>query len=272
VKTIAFEEDDEESQGNKAKAASLNQSAPESRKKESSVKNNETDQDSDTDDQLESESTTTNKAIKPKKRGRPSLAESKKAPTDVSTSTAKKRRRKSDVIDDVVQVEPEASVLRKKAFYPLIEASSNDIDRLVFESANDGEKEAFVRIMKYVCELEHQGLTTYFQKQYPDKTRLLQSLVSFLQSLPNDILEMTPNDMIFESEYSSDEKSELFELQTLVRNQEEYALKLSGYENDIDSFVKEFNICAAPKPATASITSSTVSVKKVSYYSIGTLS
>lgn len=154
-------------------------------------------------------------------------------------------RRKSKLPSSDINTRTSRPILipneKRKAYYPVIDLSSTQLE-LAVSSKEEKERDILCRVVEEVCALEQQELRQYFERSYPEKKPLLQSLENILTSLPKYLDMKMPEDISFKSEYSSSEKTELFELRTIVQNQKSVYEELLKYEADPQLFLKEYGI------------------------------
>ena len=164
-------------------------------------------------------------------------------------------RRKSKVVSDEkdsrqiinVKHQEESAISSKdlkKAYYPMIELQPKHFETT---AASKEEKESAIltRVVNEVCALERQELQQYFNTKYPDKLPLLHALENILEGLPKYLDLQMSEDVCFQSEYTSLEKTELFELRTIVETQKRLYASLLKYEEDPKLFLSDHGLPTA---------------------------
>ena len=135
----------------------------------------------------------------------------------------------------------EPSKGKKKAYYPMIELMPRHFEHTA-SSKEERESVILKRVVNEACALEQQGLRSYFETKYPDKMILLHGLENILENLPKYLDLQISDDVSFKSEYTSSEKTQLFEMRTIVENQKSLYANLLKYEEDPQLFLTDHGI------------------------------
>ena len=130
---------------------------------------------------------------------------------------------------------------KKKAYYPVIDLQTKHFE-MAATSKEEKESAILKLVVNEVCGLEREELRRYFDSNYPDKSPLLHALENVLEGLPKYLDLQIPEDVSFKSEYTSSEKTELFELRTIIENQKSLFDMLLKYEEDPKLFLTDHGL------------------------------
>ena len=198
-------------------------------------KGNSEEDDYDTDDQYESVSSASTKA-------------SRKKPQPILKPPQPAKGPKKAVI---IHKDPAPSTGRKrKARYPVIAFPEGELQSMPVLSGNVSDRETFIQAVKYVCLKEKRALHEYMTGQYPEKRFLLEVMEGLLETFPDELNRKLSTDITFSASSSSLTANPVAKSPQQLRIEalEAELCRLKGYENNIDSFLRENNLMPTPSP------------------------